>query len=139
MNAVPIAQIAVPVLVVHNRDDRCPSSPYPGAEQAMAQLTAAPAKELLAVAGGASFSRDCGALSPHGYYRIEDQVVAAHYRWIEAHPPRTVSRHALALLARRGGSFRRDPRRHQCTSRAASLRRLSVLGRQDARRSRRRG
>lgn len=87
MNAVPIAQIAVPVLVVHNRDDRCPSSPYPGAEQAMAQLTAAPAKELIAVAGGASFSRDCGALSPHGYYKIENQVVAPIIRWIEAHPP----------------------------------------------------
>jgi len=86
-SAVPIAQTAAPVLVVHNRDDRCRSSPYPGAEQAMTQFTGAPAKELITVAGGASSSQDCEALSPHGYFKIEHRVVPPIIRWIKMHAP----------------------------------------------------
>ena len=85
LSAVPIADIAVPILIVHNRDDGCNASPYAGAEQAMAQFARAPAKELLAVSGGIAQSRPCDAMSYHGYYGIEDKVVPPIIAWIKAH------------------------------------------------------
>jgi len=88
ISMVPLNQIAVPVLVVHNRDDGCGESPYAGVAGGMDALKAAPAKELITVSGGTSRSRPCDALSPHGYYGIEDQVVPAIIAWIKAHPPR---------------------------------------------------
>ena len=88
LSAVPLAQTAVPTLVVHNRDDGCSESPYAGAEQAMPQLTQAPAKELISVSGGTSKSRPCDALSTHGYYDIEDKVVPPIIQWIKAHTRR---------------------------------------------------
>lgn len=85
LSAVPLAEIEVPTLVVHNRDDGCSESPYAGAQQAMPQLAHAPAKELILVSGGTSKSRPCDALSPHGYYQIENQVVPPIIQWIKAH------------------------------------------------------
>lgn len=87
MSLVPYNQIAVPVFVVHNRDDGCPSAPFAGAELAMTQLAKAPAKEFLPVSGGTSKSRPCEALAPHGYYGIEDKVVPQMVKWIVAHSP----------------------------------------------------
>ena len=85
MSFVPLNDIAVPTLIVHNRADTCPSSPFAGADLAVAQLSRAPAKELLAVSGGISKSRPCEALAPHGYYGIEDQVVPRMVEWIISH------------------------------------------------------
>jgi pimeloyl-ACP methyl ester carboxylesterase len=87
MSAVPIGEIAVPILVVHNRDDGCPGAPYAGAEQAMPQFARAPVKELLAVSGGMSQSPPCDAMSHHGYLGIEDKVVPPIILWIKAHRP----------------------------------------------------
>jgi len=42
-------------------------------------------QELLAVSGGSLRSGPCDALSPHGYYGIEDQVVPPIIAWIKAH------------------------------------------------------
>jgi hypothetical protein len=86
MSLVPIAEIAVPVLVVHNRDDGCRESPYLGVAAAMDALKAAPAKELIMVSGGNSNGRPCGGLSTHGYFGIEDQVVPPIVAWIKAKP-----------------------------------------------------
>lgn len=82
---VPLEEIRVPVLVVHNRDDGCFQSPFGGAASGLARLRAAPVKELTAVAGGMSRSAPCEALSPHGYYGIEGQVVPPIVAWIKAH------------------------------------------------------
>ena len=49
------------------------------------RLTAAPAKALIAVSGGTLRSAPCDALSPHGYYGIEGQVVPPIAAWIKAH------------------------------------------------------
>lgn len=87
MSAVPLQTIKVPVLIVHNRNDHCPSANFAGAEQAMALLGAAPAKELMAVSSEAARSRPCEALAPHGYYGIENQVVPPIAQWIIAHVP----------------------------------------------------
>jgi pimeloyl-ACP methyl ester carboxylesterase len=82
---VPLEQIRVPVFIVHNRDDGCSESPFLGAAPGVARLRAAPAKELMVVQGGTSRSKPCEALSPHGYYGIEAQVVPPVVAWIKAH------------------------------------------------------
>jgi hypothetical protein len=84
MAGVALEQIKVPTLVVHNRDDGCPASPFGDAAGAMARMQQARVKELLAVSGGSLRSGPCDALSPHGYYGIEDQVVPAIIAWIKA-------------------------------------------------------
>jgi pimeloyl-ACP methyl ester carboxylesterase len=85
MAGVALEQIRVPVLVVHNRDDGCRNSPFDRAAMGMARMSQARVKELLAVSGGAVRSGPCDALSPHGYYGIEDQVVPAIIAWVKQH------------------------------------------------------
>ena len=87
MSFVPYRDIAVPVLVVHNRDDGCRAAPFAGAEQALAQMTKAPAKDFMPVSGGVSKSGPCEALAPHGYFQIEDKVVPPIVGWMVAHAP----------------------------------------------------
>ena len=82
---VQLADIAVPVLVVHNRDDGCRVSPFGDAAGGMARMQHAPVKELIAVSGGIVRSAPCEALAPHGYYGIENQVVPGIIAWIKAH------------------------------------------------------
>lgn len=85
MMGTPLGQIRVPVLVVHNRDDGCRFSPYGEAASMMALMTQARVKELLTVSGGSLRSDPCQALSPHGYYGIEDKVVPVIVAWIQTH------------------------------------------------------
>lgn len=85
MDLVPLGSIAVPTLIVHNRDDGCRQAPPAGAEPALAALTAAPAKQLVFVSGGIAKSNPCGGLSAHGYYGIENQVVPPVIAWIKSH------------------------------------------------------
>jgi len=85
MDLVPLTPIAVPTLIVHNRDDQCRHSPVNGAAPALATLTNAPARDLLLVSGGESRSDPCGALSHHGYLGIENQVVPPMIAWIKSH------------------------------------------------------
>lgn len=85
MDRVPLGSIAVPTLIVHNRDDGCRQSPPAGAEPALAALAAAPVKQLVFVSGGMAKSNPCGGLSTHGYYGIEDKVVPVVVAWIKAH------------------------------------------------------
>ena len=85
MSAVPVNRLHVPVLIVHNRANSCRLSPFAGAEQAYAAITTAPAKQLIAVAGGWLRGDPCDAYSPHGYREIEDQVVPPIVAWIRSH------------------------------------------------------
>jgi pimeloyl-ACP methyl ester carboxylesterase len=89
MQQVPLATIAVPTLVIHNRDDSCRISPPSAAEAAVASMTSAPLKELVLVSGGSLQSDPCEARSPHGYFGIENQVVPVMIQWIKAHGPGT--------------------------------------------------
>jgi hypothetical protein len=84
MGGIPLERIVVPVLVVHNRDDGCQESPFAGAEPAMARMSGAPVRQLLAVSGGISRSDACQAMSPHGYLGIEPEVVAPMVAFIRA-------------------------------------------------------
>lgn len=87
MSYVPIGEIAIPVLLIHNRDDGCPASPFLSAQPALDNLHKTPAKELVVVSSQQVRDKPCEGLSPHGYYGIEDQVVGAIATWIKAHPP----------------------------------------------------
>ncbi len=87
MEGVPLGQIAVPTLVIHNRDDGCSEAPFAGTTGAMAQLTKAPAKELIAVEGGNGPGRGdpCGAGAAHGFQGLESSVVKQTLAWMAAH------------------------------------------------------
>jgi alpha-beta hydrolase superfamily lysophospholipase len=85
MASITLGQIRVPVLVVHNRDDGCDESPFRDTTEMMNRMRQATVKELVAVSGGGLRSGPCNALSPHGYYTIEDQVVPTIIAWIKAH------------------------------------------------------
>lgn len=85
MGNVALDQIRMPVLVVHNRDDGCRASPYSDVAINMDRIRNAPIKELITTSGGMLRSGPCEALSPHGYYGIEDQVVPPIIAWIKAH------------------------------------------------------
>lgn len=85
MAAIPLDKIVVPLLVVHNRDDRCNFSPFSAVAYAMTRMTGTPAKQFLTVSGRISKSDACQAMSPYGYFGIEAQVVAPMVAWIRTH------------------------------------------------------
>ena len=51
----------------------------------VALMAQAKVKVLLTASGGSLRSEPCEALSPHGYYRIEGEVVPSIIAWIQAH------------------------------------------------------
>ena len=84
LRQVDLEAIRVPTLVVHHQDDDCYVTPYDDMEALMGWLENAPRKELLIFAGGDEpESNECQALAPHGYFGIEDKVVAAIAAWIK--------------------------------------------------------
>jgi pimeloyl-ACP methyl ester carboxylesterase len=85
LDLVPVEQIAVPVLVIQDRNDACPASQFALAESSMTRFVAAPTKEFIAVTGGDHGGPRCGAGSPHDLYGIEDQVVPRIIDWIGTH------------------------------------------------------
>ena len=84
LRQVDLKAIRVPTLVVHHKDDDCYVTPYYDMEALMGWLENAPRKELLSFEGGNEpVSDECQPLSPHGYFGIEDKVVAAIAGWIK--------------------------------------------------------
>jgi hypothetical protein len=88
MQLVSLSAVAVPTLIIHNRDDGCRQSPASAAQTAAAMLTNAPVKELVLLSGGRLRGDSCGAQSPHGYYGIEDKVVPVMIAWMKSHSDR---------------------------------------------------
>jgi pimeloyl-ACP methyl ester carboxylesterase len=77
-------EVRVRALVLANRDDRCNVAPPGMAPKIAAAMTHSPNVKVETVSGGVSKSaRDCGSLSPHGYYGIEEQVISLVADWIE--------------------------------------------------------
>jgi pimeloyl-ACP methyl ester carboxylesterase len=82
---VRVQDIRVPTLVVHHRDDGCPSTPYQDVATLLGALKQAPRRELITMEGGQpARSRPCEALSAHGFLGLDDTVVAAITAWITA-------------------------------------------------------
>lgn len=83
------ARIRVPVLIVHHRQDRCWATPFSDAQGYLERLTAAPAKELLALEGGGPTRGGfCEPYDYHGFVGIERQAVDGIAAWIKSHPAR---------------------------------------------------
>ncbi len=79
-------QVRLPALVVANRDDQCNVAPPKDAARIAAAMTSSPDVKIQTVSGGIEKShKECGSLTPHGYYGIEAQVVDDIARWIDAH------------------------------------------------------
>jgi pimeloyl-ACP methyl ester carboxylesterase len=85
VSQIRLEDIRVPTLIVHNRNDGCVASPFGLAGFGLRRLSAAPAKELIAVSSSAQRSAPCDAMSPHGYLGIEQPVVQLIAAWIKAH------------------------------------------------------
>jgi pimeloyl-ACP methyl ester carboxylesterase len=79
---MPLDRIAIPVLVVHHREDGCRVCPFEETAALMRRLSAAPRKELIAVDGGVSQGDPCEAFAHHGYNGIESEVVARIAGWM---------------------------------------------------------
>ena len=77
-----LGRIAVPVLVVHHRQDGCRVCPFAEIPRLMSKLTAAPRKEFIAVDGGENEGDPCEAFAYHGYNGIEREVVAKIAGWV---------------------------------------------------------
>jgi len=80
----PPKGLTIPVLLVHNTDDGCHSSPYGGAVAA-AKAYGYP---LISVHGGsfATGKAACGPFSPHGYLNKEEATISAIANWIFERP-----------------------------------------------------
>ncbi|WP_256326100.1 alpha/beta hydrolase [Sphingomonas sp. NFR15] len=79
-------RVRAPALIVANRDDRCDVAPPQAAPRIAAAMKASRDVRVLMVSGGVTRSaKACGSLTPHGYYGIEDAVVAKIGAWIGAH------------------------------------------------------
>jgi hypothetical protein len=78
--------VRAPALIVANRDDHCNVAPPEAASQIARAMTMSRDVQVLIVTGGSNRSaKNCGSLTPHGYYGIEDQVIAKISRWMDAH------------------------------------------------------
>jgi dienelactone hydrolase len=85
---LPVQQIAVPVLVVHHRQDACPYCRFSDLPRLMDRLTTAPAKELVAIDGGVSKGDPCEAFAHHGFNGKEQETVERIAAWIKANTKR---------------------------------------------------
>jgi len=75
--------VRVPSLIVANADDRCKVAP-PSMAQSVAQSIRRVPTTVLSVSGGTQRTQDdCGSLTPHGYYGIEEKVVDDIVGWME--------------------------------------------------------
>lgn len=77
LSGFDFATIKVPVLLVHNRDDGCRTSPYAGAQRLAKQFP------LITVSGGdPPQTEPCEPLAPHGYFGRETATVQAIRNWL---------------------------------------------------------
>jgi pimeloyl-ACP methyl ester carboxylesterase len=81
---MPLDRIAVPVLVVHHKQDGCGLCAFADVPPLMARLTAARSKELIAVDGGTNGGDPCEAFAYHGFNGLDREVVSKIAEWILA-------------------------------------------------------
>ena len=74
--------VAVPVFIVANTGDGCPASPPDAAIRIAEALARAPRKEIVYMQSTASEDPPCEAMSPHGYFGVEEATVARIADWI---------------------------------------------------------
>jgi pimeloyl-ACP methyl ester carboxylesterase len=78
-------KIAVPTLIISHREDKCEGTPAADAPRLKAALVNSPKVEVMYFTGGKKpREKRCRGLSAHGFYGIEDEVVAAIAGFIKA-------------------------------------------------------
>lgn len=80
--AMPLQNIAIPVLVVHHEKDGCKLCAYSQIPRLMEKLSSTPKKELMTFKGGEDRGDPCEALAYHGFNGLEKDVVAKIAEWI---------------------------------------------------------
>jgi pimeloyl-ACP methyl ester carboxylesterase len=79
-----LSKIRVPVLVMHNRDDACPSCDPREAARITASLTNAPVKRFVLIEGGSGArGPPCEAFHYHGYIGMEKEAVETITAWMK--------------------------------------------------------
>lgn len=86
VSAMPLEKLAMPVLVVHHRDDGCVSTPYAEVPAMFERLASSSRSKLVAFDGGRSTGDPCEAFAHHGYNGIESRVVDAIVEFMTAKP-----------------------------------------------------
>ena len=82
---LPLANVRVPVLVMHHKRDACKSCDPREAPMIVERLVNAPVKELMIVDGGGGARGDpCEAMHYHGYVGMEAEAVQKIADWIKA-------------------------------------------------------
>jgi pimeloyl-ACP methyl ester carboxylesterase len=83
--AANLAAIDVPVLILSHSGDKCALTPPGDAAAIKAALKSSPKVDVVMVSGGLPpISDSCEAKSEHGFYGIEDSVVAQIAAWIKS-------------------------------------------------------
>jgi predicted alpha/beta-hydrolase family hydrolase len=83
-----LADIRVPMLVMHHKRDACKSCDPREAKQIIDRATGAPVKKLLIVDGGGGAHGDpCEPMHYHGYIGMEKEAVRSIADWIRAPAP----------------------------------------------------
>lgn len=81
-----VDKIRVPALIVAHKNDKCPGCPPSGAPKIKKALLSSPITEVRYFTGGKQpLTWECGPLSPHGYYGIEEQVISGIAEFIKSH------------------------------------------------------
>jgi len=80
--AMPLQQVAIPVLVVHHEKDGCKHCAYGRIPGLMDKLSSTPKKELMTFKGGENRGDPCEAFAYHGFNGLEKDVVAKIAEWI---------------------------------------------------------
>jgi hypothetical protein len=85
MDNAALARIAVPILVMHHRDDACNITPPADAPGILDKLKTSPRKDLVTIEGGLpAKSGPCDALTAHGYFGVEREAAQALIDWMKA-------------------------------------------------------
>jgi dienelactone hydrolase len=81
--AMPLKNIAIPVLVVHHEKDGCKHCAYSQIPRLMEKLSSTPKKELMTFKGGENRGDPCEAFAYHGFNGLEKDVVVKIAEWIQ--------------------------------------------------------
>jgi len=81
---LPLANITIPVLVVHHEQDGCSHCAFSDVPKLMSQLGSSSKHELVTFKGGKNRGDPCEAAAYHGFNGIEGEVVAKIAAWIQA-------------------------------------------------------
>ena len=82
VSEMALADLHIPVLVVHHDQDGCHACPPYLLSKFMGMLTSATRKDLIRVSGGDNWGDPCEAMAYHGFNGLEQNIVTRITDWI---------------------------------------------------------